>query len=205
MEGKQMKSNLTSIPIEEVFEPMDGCPICRLYIELENHMVDYILGPAMMEPDVRIETNKQGFCFHHFELMMKKRNKLSVALMLESHLKLLDKQVFSGLLKDSQKQSKNAEHSHESCFVCNSIDQNMQQILQNLCVLWENNRDFRELYAKQPYLCLPHFSLLVNAANRKMSKKNKQEFCKITTELTQHRLKELQEDISHFCKRNYLL
>ncbi len=48
----------------------------------------------MMEPDVRIETNRQGFCFPHYQMMLKKRNRLGVALMLESRLEEIEKQVY---------------------------------------------------------------------------------------------------------------
>ena len=75
-----MRDDITSIPISEVFEPRDGCPICRLRNTLEDRVVEYITGAAMMEPDVRIETNKQGFCIDHYRMMLKKRNRLGVAL-----------------------------------------------------------------------------------------------------------------------------
>ncbi len=40
----------------------------------------------MMEPDIRMETNREGFCFSHFQRMLKAKNRLSLALMLESRL-----------------------------------------------------------------------------------------------------------------------
>ena len=81
-----MRNDITSIPVSEVFEPRDGCPICRMRDRLEERVVEYITGAAMMEPDVREDTNKQGFCITHYRQMLKRRNRLSVALMLESHL-----------------------------------------------------------------------------------------------------------------------
>ena len=36
------------IPISEVFEPRDGCPICRMRDMLEDRMATYITGAAMM-------------------------------------------------------------------------------------------------------------------------------------------------------------
>ena len=77
-----MREDITTIPVSEVFEPRDGCPICRMRNRLEERVVEYITGAAMMEPDVRIETNKKGFCFTHYQQMLKRRNRLSVALML---------------------------------------------------------------------------------------------------------------------------
>ena len=56
-----MRDDICTIPVSEVFEVNDGCPICRMKKTVEDHIIDYIMGAAMMEPDVRIETNKKGF------------------------------------------------------------------------------------------------------------------------------------------------
>ena len=57
-----MREDICSIPISEIFEPKDGCPFCRMRDMLEDRMATYITGAAMMEPDVRVETNRLGFC-----------------------------------------------------------------------------------------------------------------------------------------------
>ena len=81
-----MRYDITNIPVAEVFEERDGCPLCRLRDQLEQRVVEYITGAAMMEPDIRIQTNKQGFCIDHYRQMLARRNRLSVALILDSHL-----------------------------------------------------------------------------------------------------------------------
>ena len=60
-----MRDDICTIPVSEVFEVNDGCPICRMRDMLEQRTVEYIMGAAMMEPDVRIETNRAGFCHVH--------------------------------------------------------------------------------------------------------------------------------------------
>ena len=55
-----MKEDICSIPISELFEPKEGCPLCRMDKMLEDRLAEYITGAAMMEPDVRIETNRLG-------------------------------------------------------------------------------------------------------------------------------------------------
>ena len=82
-----MRDDICTIPVSEVFEVNDGCPICRMKQTVEQHLITYILGDAMMEPDVRIETNKVGFCPEHYNKMMATRGRLQLALMLETHIK----------------------------------------------------------------------------------------------------------------------
>ena len=198
-----MREDITSIPISEVFEPRDGCPICRMRDMLEARVVDYITGAAMMEPDVRIETNKQGFCFSHYQMMLAKRNRLGVALMLESHLDELDKQIFAGLPllgKSSKKQGKDAGQAAGSCFICRQVDWAMERMLDSICRLWENERDFRRLFEEQTALCLPHFSRLTEVAGAKMSKKYAPDFAKAAAALCRNYLTALRGDVSHFCK-----
>ena len=61
-----MRDSIYTIPISEVFEPRKGCPICSIRNTLEQRCVEYIMGAAMMEPDVRIETNPLGILCRPF-------------------------------------------------------------------------------------------------------------------------------------------
>ena len=198
-----MRDDITSIPISEVFEPRDGCPVCRLRDTLEERVVDYITGAAMLEPDVRQETNRLGFCHVHYQMMLKKRNRLGVALIMQSHLDEIERQVFAGpplLGKSAKNQAKSASFSVCTCFVCRQIDWAMERMLATICRLWENERDFRRLFEEQPALCLPHFSLLTEAAAKNMGKKSLPDFCKAASGLCKSYLTELRKDVSHFCR-----
>ena len=81
-----MKETICTIPINDIFMPKCGCPFCRMESMLEEQYVKFITGDAMMEPNIRIETNKKGFCHRHFSQMFEKGQKLPNALILESHL-----------------------------------------------------------------------------------------------------------------------
>ena len=67
-----MDKNFT-IPVNEAFEASAadharGCPFCALYRMLEENELDLILGASMMEPDIRIRTNREGFCRLHYDM-----------------------------------------------------------------------------------------------------------------------------------------
>lgn len=81
-----MAEQIYTIPINEAFEQRDGCPLCRMREKLERESLEYVMGAAMMDPDVRIRTNRLGFCRSHYDKMLAMKNRLSLALMLESHL-----------------------------------------------------------------------------------------------------------------------
>ena len=89
-----MREDICSIPVNDVFLPKEGCPFCRMRDMLEDRMATYITGAAMMEPDVRVETNRLGFCTEHFNQILARGSRLSVALILESLLQTVHDEVF---------------------------------------------------------------------------------------------------------------
>ena len=196
-----MRQDITSIPVSEVFEPRDGCPLCRMRDLLEQRVASYITGAAMMEPDVRTETNRLGFCLDHYRLILRQRNRLGVALMLESHLDELAQKTFHAApFGGGKRQAKRASAQTETCFLCKQVDWAMERMLATVCRLWETEEDFRRLFSEQPALCLPHFTQLVAAAEKEMSKKQIGAFAGEAARLSRQTLSQLQNDVSHFCK-----
>ncbi len=199
----EMREDITSIPVNEIFEETDGCPVCRMRDMLEKRVSDYITGAAMMEPDVRMETNEQGFCLTHYRQLLKKHAALPVALMMESRLEQVEKQVFAGmpiLGKSARKQAACADETAESCFVCRQVEWAMSRLLATVCRLWDTEREFRSCFEEQAYLCLPHFALLSQIAAREMNKKNIADFQKAASLLCRKQLGLLRADVSQFCK-----
>jgi hypothetical protein len=200
----KMRSDICSIPVAEVFEPKDGCPICRMRNMLEERVLEYIMGAAMMEPDVRIQTNAQGFCFAHYKKMFSRRNRLSVALMMESHLAEIEKKVFGEglpffLRSSNSGKGKTGERMTDSCFVCNQVDTAMQSLIRNTMILYEQDLEFRQLFGAQSEFCLPHYSMLTEAADKHLPKKYRT-LCKADlTKITRNALLELHKDVKHFC------
>ena len=199
-----MRADITNIPISDVFDPKEGCPICRMRNLLEQRMAEYITGAAMMEPDIRIETNQLGFCYDHFKMILKQRNRLGVALILESHLDEMEKAIFKSSIplvgKSGKAQAKKAAARTETCFICEKVDWAMERMLATVCRLWENERDFRQLFEEQEALCLPHFILLTEAAQKNMNKHSVGDFTKAASTLSKQYLETLRGDVSHFCK-----
>ncbi len=83
-----MKEKIYTIPVTEAFHEDCECPLCLLESKLENEYIDYYLGPSLMEPDCRIDTNKKGFCRRHFELLYNRQeNRLGLGLVTDTHIR----------------------------------------------------------------------------------------------------------------------
>ena len=80
-----MKEQLYTIPVNDAFNEPCECPLCKIYDNLEQESIDFMLGPSYMEDDIRMETNKTGFCTKHIKQLYDRQNRLGIALMLHTH------------------------------------------------------------------------------------------------------------------------
>lgn len=195
-----MRDDICTIPVSEVFEQNDGCPLCRMRHTVEEHLITYILGDAMMEPDVRIETNKVGFCDEHYDKMMSHRGRLQLALMLETHIKEISERIFEKKMFNSvDKMAISAQKVTSGCFICEKVNWGMERMIETVYRCYEKERDFRALFNAQPQFCLHHFEVLANGANKKKMPKYLSEFKENLTRITADYVKSLGEDLSKYC------
>ena len=75
-----MKEQLYTIPVNDAFEKECECPLCQMYDELEKESIDFMLGPSYMEDDIRMATDKTGFCAKHIKQLYDGQNRLGIAL-----------------------------------------------------------------------------------------------------------------------------
>ncbi len=200
-----------TIPVNEAFDasladPTCGCPICALYRKLEEDELDLILGGSMMEPDVRIRTNALGFCGTHFDRLFTRKNRLGLALILESHLaELRERMSGKGLAslvrgRGTAAREAAAEVS-ASCYICERIERNLTGMINTVTVLYEEDDAFRKKLAGQPYFCLPHTARLLEAGRAELTKRRFADFSAAVTAIVDGYLETLTGDVSWFCKK----
>ncbi len=197
-----------TIPVNEAFDavaekPECGCPFCLLYNKLQDDEIDIILGASMMEPDIRIKTNEEGFCNRHFGIMLGRRRMLGVGLILESHLAEVKKRI------DGPSLFGNKAHSavdslgklESSCYVCGRIKKNLDAMTATAVYLWESDPNFPTKFAKAPCFCLPHYRAMMEYASAKMHKKVFTDFYKAAHGIEEKYITSLTEDVSWYCKK----
>lgn len=177
---------------------MESCPICELRHALEQKWVEYITGPAMMEPDVRQKTNELGFCRRHYDEMLKCRNRLSMALMLQTHLgEKIEKQRHE---KPQGIFAKKPDNLEENCFICSCFERELERILENIIVIWAREEEFQKLYIQQKYVCSLDLDRIIRAAPKKLKGKKLDEFKAVSVELWKKQAITLKADIDAFCR-----
>ena len=197
-----------TIPVNEAFDAVAeqkelGCPFCLLYKKLQDDELDIILGASMMEPDIRVKTNEQGFCHDHYSMMQKRRRMLGIGLMLESHLAEVEKKLDGPTLLGNKAQAAvSALGTLESdCYVCGRVNKNLGAMTATAVYLFESDFEFRKKFARVPYFCLPHYRRMIDYAGKKMGKKIFRELYEVAHGIEKEYITELQKDVSWFCKK----
>lgn len=206
-----MAEQLYTIPINEAFEEYDSCPMCNLRQKLEAQSLSYIMGAAMMEPDIRIVTNKLGFCRSHFHDMLHMGNRLSLALMLESHLQYLTEALPVPEEKKPGRLGKLKKYDGDSpapaflsqagsCYVCQRVADFEGKYISNVLYIYKKDPAFREKLEKQPYFCLEHAGLLLQEGQRSLHEADYLTFSQTVLGLTQNHLATLRKNVTAFCR-----
>ena len=196
-----------TIPVNEAFEasrddPACGCPMCAIYRKLEENELDLILGASMMEPDVRIKTNEQGFCRLHYDLMFVRKNRLGMALTLESHLKELQDDIKEGTFgTPGTKPIKRVGALECGCYVCKRIAYHFEHMAECVVYLWDADEEFAPKLRAQPYFCLPHYKKLLEYGQKRLGKKQLPRFTAEVGKVVNDYMTTLTEDVSWFCKK----
>ena len=213
-----MKEKIYTIPINDAFDKNDECAICAFMREEEKKLIDYTVGASMMEPDVREVTNKKGFCKKHFFDIFNTPNKLSCALVTQTHMEEIIKKLKDGNEKISKSEKgffkkkdgfdaallseeKEIESINSSCAVCERLDDILDKFLQNLIYLYETEQEFKAKFLNSKGFCLPHFERLLKSASKHLKGDKKAEF---TDEIYKIEIAHLERnlgDLKNFIKK----
>lgn len=201
-----MKEKIYTIPINEAISAESECPFCIIADKLEEENIDYTLGAAMMEPDYRVLCNERGFCRRHGDMLFKKPNKLSLALILDTRTEVLKKQLKTkqesmtkpkkqGFFKKNAENNTSPKHA-DSCVVCEKINATLKRYAEVFFYMWKNDDTFKTRILNSRGFCMPHFYFLIERADKYLS--NSEEFVRLIFEKQLSELNRIGEDIHKF-------
>ena len=197
-----------TIPVNEAFDRVTeggecACAFCLLYKKLEEDELEIILGASMMEPDIRIKTNEQGFCARHYSKMLLRKRMLGMGLIMQSHLAEVSKKLHGPSLSLNPRAAALSELSRLECdcYVCGRINKNLNAMIATAAYLWESDPEFERKMKKVPFLCLPHYRAITDYASKKMNKKRFADFYDALRATEERYMETLRGDVDWFCKK----
>ncbi len=210
-----MKEKLYTIPVNDAVSADDECPICNAKRALERDAIDYAIGPgaSYMESDIREQTDRTGFCAHHFQMMHDYGNSLGNALILSSHIRKASaglKKEMSGYRRAtgglfSKSEASNVEayinDLEQKCFVCDYYRETYKRYIATFFYLYDNDEAFRDKIKNGKGFCLPHMGELLKAAGDHLKKDRLDDFEKTLFEVQSRAFDRIQEDIDWFVEK----
>ena len=216
-----MKETIYTIPVMDAFREPCECAFCHMRHVLEQNGLDFMLGASTsyMEGDIRIKTDEIGFCRRHFNMMHAMPNRLGVALMGQTHLARLRKDL-SALIQKTKpgekakkplfgKPASGGESPvsayiktlEKTCYICDMMENTFLRYVDTFFKLWPKEAELRGLVADGKGFCLPHFAMMMDAAAQKLSGADYEAFAKLACEVQMANLDRVQADIDWFVQK----
>lgn len=213
------QEQIYTIPVNDAFSQTECCPLCSLQKLQEEILMEFYLGPSLMEADHRLITNKKGFCADHLSRMYhSQKNRLGLGLMLHTHLQDITSDNKDQLAKakpDSKKKSffskdkddwkvnlqeaaKNLEARAHSCVVCDRLEETMDRYREVIFYQFKTEEDFAQKIMESNGFCLEHTAYLLEGAAKHLNQMQAQEFVNVLEEKQVGIFEELTGDVEWF-------
>lgn len=210
-----MKEKIYTIPVNEAFDSGDECPFCHMEREVEQRVIKYTLGPeaSYMEPEVRLATDKAGFCGAHFKKMYDYGNSLGNALIMQTYFvslfeemdkhmddfKMPGKRNLFGKRPDEEESSltKWAREKQSTCFVCQKMEYNMERYTATFFMLTKD-AGFRAKVERSKGFCMRHFLRLMETAPDKLPNDQREWFYETLFRLMRENMARVKGDLDWF-------
>lgn len=209
-----MKETLYTIPLNDAVNAGDECPFCFIERQVEQNLLDFILGSgsSYMESDIREATDKAGFCRTHFKKMFDYGNTLGNGWILKTHYMKINQEMAqqfknyvpsrSTLMGKFKKSSERqnaigawVEEKEKSCYICNRFAETYDRYMDTFFIMYKKDQEFREKVKQSKGFCLHHFGDLCEASETRLNDKEKKDFYPEVFALMEKNMERLQEDV----------
>lgn len=205
-----LSCHLDTAPVIEAVKLNLECPLCELEAASERDYVQNFLGGSVMEPAVRVEVNEKGFCGEHFSMLFQANNRLSLALMADTHLR----RVIETLEAQPPRAGKRfplgrrgtapqspAQKLTQTCVLCDRLRAAMARYLQTLLHLYRKEPSFREALLHSKGFCLRHYAALTDAAPGAMNAAELANFLAEMRALEIQNLQRIEKELDWFTQK----
>lgn len=206
-----MRQHIDTIPVWDAYKTDCECPLCMLEETNEKNYVDSFMGGSVMEPDVRVEVNKKGFCGRHFKLMLANNNRLGVALMAHTYLKetmarlgetrmaVNEAPVKMGLFgKKAPAAGTDFSGITDTCILCDRLNATMDRYVYTIVYMYKHDGSFKKALLSSKGFCLKHYAQVLSAGPEQLNAKENADFTRDINKLEMDNLTRLEGEIEWF-------
>lgn len=179
-------------------------------------------GGRVMAPEVRVQTNRSGFCPSHYERLYRGEGKLGLSLMVHTHLeevvpgvrKELEATLTAARLQPPRKglfgfsrgagggavgrAARLLREQVARCFICDMLAKDLERYCFTVIYLWQRDVEFPRTLRSSRGFCLPHYAALLEKATRMLSQRELVEWLEATVPLQVASLERVTREILGF-------
>jgi len=208
-----MKDHIHTIPVLEALREPGHCPFCMMYERLDKNAVDFVMGPAYMDEDIRDGTNEAGFCTEHLQKLYAVQNRLGLALLLHTHLRQMQKdltvsngfEVSAGLFKKPEsvagRLATRIAAQQSRCYICEKVQGTFKRYMDTFFYMWPREKEMPALVQTLPGFCLPHYGMMLASAESNLGKKHLEDFLAVVIPLQQKAMEKISGDLDWFIQK----
>ncbi len=166
--------------VHDAYAAAPECPLCELREAAEKAYLRSFQHSRVMEPNVRVRTNEEGFCPDHYRKLYAGENKLGLGLVVHTHLaeRLPGMRAgFEAIRRAAG--TRNAKERvaaaaaelaglRDRCFICGLLGVDMARYAFTILYLWKKDAGFPDTLRASRGFCVPHFLDMLDEAVRSM-------------------------------------
>lgn len=184
--------------IKDKFNSKCECPLCEIKAIVEEQYLNEFLNDAVMEDNTRIMVNKLGFCKEHFNKLIARQNKLSVALQISTRVNELKKFIRpERSVKGAKKQMQKILDSQKTCILCDYVEESMVKYYKTVAQMYNKEDDFYDQLKDTKGFCLEHYSMLIKYS--RYAGLSQREYVCLLSEIQSKNISRLQRELKSFC------
>ena len=196
--------------VHDAYRDGGECPLCLLRASAERALVSSLQHSRAMQPDVRVRTNREGFCAEHLRRLYAGENKLGLALTAHTRLQHVLPWA-AGALEDALRAAggRDARRAAEraagllgaaaaGCYVCGLLRQDEERYVFTILYLWGKDPEFPGIYRASRGFCIPHFGAMTAAAARTLRPERLRGWLADSVVLLRGSLEALEKDLHAF-------
>ncbi len=206
-----MRHHIDTIPVWDAYKTDCECPLCSIEETNERNYIDAFMGGSVMEPAMRVEVNKKGFCGRHFKMMLANNNRLGVALMAHTYLKETMARLGKASMAVNESPAKASLFGKRapaagadlsgivnSCILCERLSETMDRYVYTLVYMWKHETAFRSQFMKSKGMCLKHYAQTLGSAGEQLGGMELKRFIDDLNKLQMDNLARLEGELEWF-------